>query len=151
MAFGHEYAREQIEEAIKEGKWRDLPNKGQKLDLNEDPHVPPHLRLGYKILRDANAVPEWVAARQELEGAQRKVMRKREDVFLEGRSLQLAPREKFEAWRTKARADWEAAMKKFNAQVATFEWKAPRAASRPPMFRLADELKRFDQTFPPRP
>jgi len=151
MAFGHEYAREQIEEAIREGRWGELPNKGEKLDLNEDPHVPPHLRLGHKILRDANAVPEWVAARKELESAHAKILRRRDDFWMQGHSLQLAPREVFEAWRVETREEWRLSMQKFNAQIASFEWKAPRAAHRPPMFRLADELKKFDQHFPRRP
>ncbi len=151
MASWNEFAREQIEEAVKSGKWKDLPGKGQPLDLREDPNVPPHLRLGHKILKDADMVPEWVSASQELRGLHDQTLRQREQLWREGRSHALSKASVYEAWRKQTRHKWERALHAFNRVASSFEWKAPRAAYRPPMFRVGDELKEFDLFFPKRP
>jgi hypothetical protein len=151
MASWSDFAREQIEEAVKSGRWKDLPGKGEPLDLREDPNVPPHLRLGNKILKDADMVPDWVAASQELRALHTKTLRKKEALWATGKSHALSKAEVFEAWRREARVEWERAMHAFNRVARSFEWKAPRAAGRPAMFLIADELREFDLFFPKRP
>lgn len=151
MASWNEFAREQIEEAVRSGRWKDLPGKGQPLDLREDPNVPPHLRLGNKILKDADMVPEWVSASRDLHGLHQRTHAKREEIWRGGRRHALSRAPVFEAWRCEARSEWERAMHAFNRVARAFEWKAPRAASRPAMFIIEDELKEFDLFFPKRP
>jgi DnaJ family protein C protein 28 len=151
MASWNEFAREQIEEAVKSGRWKDLPGKGQPLDLSEDTSVPPHLRLGNKILKDANMVPEWVSASQDIHALHASTLRKRETLWAAGKNHALSKAPVFEAWRHEARLEWERAMHAFNRVARNFEWKAPRAAGRPAMFIIEDELKEFDQFFPRRP
>ena len=53
-------AEARIEEALKEGAFENLPGKGRPLELEEYPFVPPHLRVPYKILRDAGLAPGWI-------------------------------------------------------------------------------------------
>jgi hypothetical protein len=95
-------------------------------------------------------VPEWVSAQRELEGLHAATLKKREEILRSGRVLALKPNAVFEAWRKQARLDWEALAHAYNREARVFEWKAPRSAPRPPMFLIADELKRFDQMFPAR-
>lgn len=58
----------QIRSIIGDGNVAHLPNAGRKFDWSkESPHTPEDLRLAYKIMRDADVVPEWMALGQELE------------------------------------------------------------------------------------
>lgn len=59
---------QQIQALIGDGNVAHLPNAGRKFDWSkENPHTPEELRLAYKIMRDANVVPEWIALGAELE------------------------------------------------------------------------------------
>jgi DnaJ family protein C protein 28 len=56
-----------IQKAMQEGKFNDLPGKGQPLRLDEDPHEDPDWRLAYHVLRGSGYTLPWIAARQEIE------------------------------------------------------------------------------------
>lgn len=59
---------QQIQALIGNGDVSHLPNAGRKFDWSkENPHTPEELRLAYKIMRDADVVPEWIALGAELE------------------------------------------------------------------------------------
>jgi hypothetical protein len=59
---------QQIRLLIGDGDVSHLPNAGRKFDWSqESPHTPEDLRLAYKIMRDADVVPEWIALGAELE------------------------------------------------------------------------------------
>ena len=46
-------AERKIEEAVSRGEFERLPNAGQRLDLYEDPLVPPEMRMARRILGNA--------------------------------------------------------------------------------------------------
>ena len=48
---------EKIKEAMENGEFNNLPGKGKPLDLSEYFKAPPHLRMGYSLLKNANVVP----------------------------------------------------------------------------------------------
>lgn len=50
-----------IREAMKEGAFDDLPNRGQPIDLDAYFALPADVRMSYSILKNANCVPEEVA------------------------------------------------------------------------------------------
>lgn len=59
---------QQIRSLIGNGDVSHLPNAGRKFDWSkENPHTPEELRLAYKIMQDADVVPEWIALGAELE------------------------------------------------------------------------------------
>jgi hypothetical protein len=66
MDFFSMLAENRIREAIEAGDFDDLEGKGQPLDLEEDSHIPPELRMAYKILKNANCLPLELALRQEV-------------------------------------------------------------------------------------
>ena len=66
MDFFAKLAENRIREAIEAGEFDDLQGKGQPLDLEEDSHIPPELRMAYKILKNANCLPVELALRQEV-------------------------------------------------------------------------------------
>jgi anti-sigma28 factor (negative regulator of flagellin synthesis) len=59
-------AEERIREAIDNGEFDNLPGKGKPLDLSDLANVPPHLRMQYKILKNAGLLPEEVTLKQEI-------------------------------------------------------------------------------------
>lgn len=58
---------EQIRQAISEGKFDNLPGKGQPLDLSQNPHEDPSWRLAYNMLRFSGYTLPWIETRKEIE------------------------------------------------------------------------------------
>jgi hypothetical protein len=59
-------ADERIREAMDRGEFDDLPGKGQPLQLEDDSHLPDDIRIGYKILKNADCLPPEVAIMKEI-------------------------------------------------------------------------------------
>jgi hypothetical protein len=53
-------ADRKIRDAQEEGAFDNLPGKGQPLNLEYDPRIPPELRVAYRIMKDANMLPDWI-------------------------------------------------------------------------------------------
>lgn len=63
-------AEERIEQALARGDLDDLPNQGRPLALDDDSMVPPALRAGYRLLKNAGYLPEEVALRRRIHDAE---------------------------------------------------------------------------------
>lgn len=59
-------AEQRIEEAIKQGSFENLPGSGRPLQLENTDHIPPELRMAYKILKNAGCLPPELAERKEI-------------------------------------------------------------------------------------
>ncbi len=59
-------ADQKIEEAIKRGDFDNLPGKGRPINLDEDPNIPPELRVAYRILKNAGYVSEEIQNMKEI-------------------------------------------------------------------------------------
>ncbi len=57
-----------IAEARSAGAFDDLPGAGRPLALDDDRMVPEHLRMAYRILRNAGLVPAELEERKEAAG-----------------------------------------------------------------------------------
>ncbi|MCQ6267499.1 DUF1992 domain-containing protein [Fictibacillus sp. WQ 8-8] len=66
MDFAFLMAEQRIKEAIDNGDFDHLPGKGKPLELEDLSSVPPELRIGYKILKNANILPEEVQLKKEM-------------------------------------------------------------------------------------
>ena len=55
-----------IREAMEQGKFENLTNKGRKLDLNDYFDTPEDLRMGYSVLKSGEFVPEEVQMLKEI-------------------------------------------------------------------------------------
>jgi hypothetical protein len=66
MDFFTRLAENRIKEAMEAGEFDDLRGKGQPLNLEEDSHIPPELRMAYKILKNADCLPPELTLRQEV-------------------------------------------------------------------------------------
>ena len=58
-------AEQRILAAIEKGELEDLPKQGQPLELDDDRGVPEHLRMGYRILKNAGYIPPELQQRKD--------------------------------------------------------------------------------------
>ena len=66
MEFLYRIAENRILEAIEGGLFDNLQGKGKPLVLENDSHVPPELRMAYKIMKMADCLPPELELRQEV-------------------------------------------------------------------------------------
>jgi hypothetical protein len=59
-------AESKIQAAMARGEFDDLPGRGKPLPLEDLSGVPPELRLGFKLLRNAGCLPPELEARKEV-------------------------------------------------------------------------------------
>jgi hypothetical protein len=59
-------AESKLRTAIANGEFDDLPGSGKPLELDDLSRVPPELRMGYKLLRNAGCLPPELEARKEM-------------------------------------------------------------------------------------
>ena len=67
-------AEQKIEEAIKNGVFDKLSNKGEKLDLDAYFATPAHLRMGFSVLKSGGFVPPEVEMMQEIDALEKKLI-----------------------------------------------------------------------------
>jgi hypothetical protein len=66
MEFFVKLAENRIKEAMEAGEFDNLQGRGQPLNLEDDRHIPPELRMAYKILKNADCLPPELTLRQEV-------------------------------------------------------------------------------------
>jgi DNA-binding transcriptional ArsR family regulator len=66
MSIFARIAEAKIQDAMERGDFNALPGRGKPLQFEDMSHVPPHLRMGYRVLRNAGVVPPEVELRREV-------------------------------------------------------------------------------------
>jgi len=66
MDFFQRIAENRILEAIEAGLFDNLEGKGLPLRFEDESHIPPELRMAYKILKNADCLPPELELRQEV-------------------------------------------------------------------------------------
>jgi hypothetical protein len=66
MEFLYRIAENRILEAIEAGHFDNLQGKGRPLLLEDDSHIPPELRMVYKIMKMADCLPPELEMRKEI-------------------------------------------------------------------------------------
>jgi hypothetical protein len=64
-----------IREAMENGEFDNLPGSGQPIDLSDYFATPEDFRLGHKLLRDANIIPEELELLREAEALKAELAR----------------------------------------------------------------------------
>ena len=59
-------AEQRINEAVEKGELDNLPGQGKPLDLDDDSHLPPDMRMAYRILKNAGYLAPEVEQRKEI-------------------------------------------------------------------------------------
>jgi hypothetical protein len=65
-------AERKIQEWVDRGGPDRLSNKGQKLELSDDPFVPSDLRMAYQIMKNADVAPDWIEIGKDVEAQSRR-------------------------------------------------------------------------------
>lgn len=97
MSWMEIIADRKIRDAMDEGVFENLPGKGKPLNLDQDPRVPPEQRAAYRLMKEAQFLPDWIQADKEIrvfqEGLEARIARFRETWQLNRESLlETAPR-----------------------------------------------------------
>lgn len=66
MEFFQRIAENRILEAIDHGLFDNLQGKGKPLKLEDESHIPPELRMAYRILKNAGCLPPELELRKEI-------------------------------------------------------------------------------------
>lgn len=67
MWFIDSLAEERIQAAIRAGELDGLAGQGRPLELDDDRHIPPELRVAYRILKNAGCAPPELELRNEVD------------------------------------------------------------------------------------
>lgn len=119
-----------------------LPGAGQPLALGDEEHVPPDLRMAYRIMREHNVTPEWIDLGNELL-AQRATLERRLVAYVGDYQQRLEAarransfvleREAEQRWQA-AQARWIEEMQRYNSRVLTYNVLIPpQIAQREPL------------------
>ncbi|MDV5290983.1 DnaJ family domain-containing protein [Klebsiella michiganensis] len=60
-----QWAEHHILDAQHKGEFDNLPGSGEPLTLDDDSHVPPELRAGYRLLKNSGCLPPELEHRKE--------------------------------------------------------------------------------------
>lgn len=165
MGFDFEkFAERKIQEAIEEGRFDNLPGKGQPLNLDDDPLIPPHMRMANKILRDAGVRPEWIELSLEIDRGREECERAWERVAREyPKRRALAerpvppgvdpekPHREFAAWLARMRTAYLQALVRVNTDILKLSMIAPSIPRVHIPYRITEQTDLFDAAFPPPP
>jgi DnaJ family protein C protein 28 len=117
-----------IRKAMEEGKFEDLPGKGQPLQLGQDnPHEDPSWRLAHHVLRSGGFSLPWLETRKEIE--------------TELKEARLVLRRTWE-WKNSATAE------KTNPAVVEAEWQRVVAAFRRRIEKLNQTIAKYNLEAP---
>lgn len=115
------YVDRQVREVIGDGNISHMSGAGKPLDLNDDPNTPEHLRMTYKIMRDHDVTPDWMAQSAFLDQEEDKLRKQiniRADRFI--REMSKARHQgKFVA-ENKIEAEWKTYLAEFIERVGRY-------------------------------
>ena len=60
-----QWVERHISDAQRKGEFENLPGSGKPIVLEDDSHIPPELRAGYRLLKNAGCLPPALEQRRE--------------------------------------------------------------------------------------
>lgn len=119
----------QIREAMESGAFDDLPYRGERIPIDDDPAAG-DWALANHVLKNARMVPPWIATDQEV----RRLLAQRDAI------LERAPRARTQMARDRDRRELEAVVAAANRAIAILDHEAPTERQHRRRLRLDDEL-----------
>jgi len=136
-------ADRKIKEAMDAGEFDDLAGKGEPLVIEEDPFTPVEMRVAHRLLKNANALPQWIQWEHDIARERESVAPLRERGMRAVRLAKNAPsRERIIA---RLRSELRDRIDLVNTLILKYNELAPRACQRVfAPFALKRELAAFD-------
>jgi DnaJ homolog subfamily C member 28 len=138
---------QRIEEAMRNGAFDNLRNKGKPLDTSPDPHVAPDMQMANSLLKNNDLAPAWISDRTALltaiEHFRDKVRTITAD-FIQARAEAANPQHVQrldEMWQAYVES-WRAEVVELNKRILTQNLKQPVTFLEIFPLRLEDELKK---------
>ncbi|MDQ6694390.1 MAG: DUF1992 domain-containing protein [Chloroflexota bacterium] len=154
-------ADRRIQEAIDAGEFDDLAGMGQPLKIEENPFVPPDMRVAYKVLANSGYAPDWMTLAQQIEVdlAQLRSKADRHFAYLRRRLTEISTdpyaikRLRQEITHLKAEHEREArqhsrAIHDINRNITTFNQTVPISALTKLALRHAEEMAAYEDRVP---
>ncbi|HLK56836.1 MAG TPA: DUF1992 domain-containing protein [Chthonomonadaceae bacterium] len=151
-------AEGKIQEAIEEGKFENLPGKGKPLVFDDDPATPAHIRMANKVLKNAGALPEWLQIRKDILEEREEIIKLKTRLIRDNQAkrqrLVTLPAyhvsvRQYAEWHARSRAEVLRHYKSVNDGILKFCLIAPSTAEPLTPFRIEQEMRAFDEVFPP--
>ena len=138
---------QRIEEAMRNGAFDNLRNKGKPLDASPDPHVPPDMQMANSLLKNNDLAPAWISDRGAILAAIERFREKLRTVaadFAQARAEATTPQrgqQLDQMWQAYVES-WRAEAVELNKRILTQNLKQPVSFLEIFPLRLEDELKR---------
>jgi DnaJ family protein C protein 28 len=141
-----------IRDARSKGEFSNLPGEGKPLNLDDDPHTPPHLRMAHKILKENDLVPDWIEQGRALDHKYETILETLHRAAREYRgALNDALRSpQPEQQRQRAERAWQQAQAvlrdeatKYNREVLPYNLKVPKGVTHKPVLNVEREVAKL--------
>jgi hypothetical protein len=138
---------QRVEEAMRDGAFDNLRNKGKPLDTSPDPHVPPDMQMANSLLKNNDLAPAWISDRGTMLTAIERFREKLRSIaadFDRARAEATTPQRGHqldEMWQAYVES-WRAEIVELNKRILTQNLKQPVTFLEIYPLRLEDELKR---------
>jgi len=142
---------QRIEEAMRRGDFDNLSGHGKPLRVEAEPNVPEDMQMAFRILKNNDMVPTWIAERKEMLRAIEAWRAEFQRIVGEAHSAWIAAasderqaqiRQSWARWIVR----WEDEIVEMNRRIGTFNLKQPIARLEIFKLRLDDELKKVGMT-----
>ncbi|MCS6828542.1 MAG: DUF1992 domain-containing protein [Caldilinea sp.] len=139
-----------IEEAMREGKFDNLPGKGKPLDLTPQPYVPADMQMANSLLKNNGLAPAWIGERnQVLAEIERFRSRVRQEVrahrVASAAARTDAARTTLEQRWQRQLVAWEEEIAALNRRIEIQNFKQPALFLEIFKLRLVDEIRRAER------
>lgn len=148
----------QIQEAMERGDFKDLPGKGKPQQRNDNPYIPPAVRMVNQMLKDNGFAPRWIEMDKEIRGETEqaeklitnlKGRRRRLEAQLRAQPLKRdAIRSVFEMERTRALETYIAQLQQLNKKIQQWNLMIPLRDKQHPLHNLETAIINFHKECP---
>ena len=138
---------QRIEEAMRNGAFDNLRNKGKPLDASPDPHVPPDMQMANSLLKNNDLAPAWISDRGAMLAAIERFREKLRTIaadFAQAHAEATTPQRGHqldEMWQGYVES-WRTEVVELNKRILTQNLKQPVSFLEIFPLRLEEELKR---------
>ncbi len=148
----------QIQEAMERGDFKDLPGKGKPQQRDDNPYIPPAVRMVNQMLKDNGFAPRWIELDKEIRAENEKAeklianikgRRARLEAKLRAQPLKRdAIRSAFELERTRALETYTARLEQLNKKIQQGNLMMPLRDKQYPLHNLETATVHFHKECP---
>lgn len=154
MSWFELIADRKIRDAQEEGKFDNLPGRGRPLQLEIDSRVPPEQRAAYRLMKEANLLPDWIELDKQIRRRQERIAARVEEYARRREpDLARAGRDREHVVRLDARRDdflihTARELRDLNRGIDRLNLIVPAVSRQRLRLNLAEQVTRLEEQFP---